>query len=242
LLPTSSSTSGFFDNRRDVVAGREVGLCSAWVWRHASHVANVGGRVRYPQAEPNASVVQREDLGPPTRRCRFESGHSLQSLCGVKAACRALNPCGGGSSPPRGTNSLISYSCTSSWRNRQTHGVESPGVRVRLPVRTPSPRGATADAPRSDRGDPGSNPGEATIFPGVAEWLTRPPQKRLNATGLNPVLMWVRIPPPGPSWGGHSRRAEDTALSARRYGFESRCPRQDGPVVQGEDSCLASRG
>ncbi len=34
---------------------------------------------------------------------------------------------------------------------------------------------------------------------------------------------------------------KDAALSAREYGFESRCPRQDGLVVQGQDPWSAPR-
>src|SRR5262249_3365417 len=52
--------------------------------------------------------------------------------------------------------------------------------------------------------------------------------------------MWVRIPPLGPSWRGHSRR-KDAALAAREYGFESRCPRQDGGrLAEGRDGDLGS--
>ena len=70
-----------------------------------------------------------------------------------------------------------------------------------------------ADAARSDRADRGSNPHEPTN-PGVAELLTRPPQELLAAAGLRPVHMRVRIPPPGPLWGGHSRRGRRRVVSA----------------------------
>jgi hypothetical protein len=68
-----------------------------------------------------------------------------------------------------------------------------------------------ADAARSDRADRGSNPREPTI-PSVAEMA--------YAVGPNPTArpsrraMWVRIPPLGPFWGGHSRRERLRVVSA----------------------------
>jgi hypothetical protein len=72
-----------------------------------------------------------------------------------------------------------------------------------------------ADAARSDRADRGSNPREPTIsVPAWRNWLTRPSQTRLNASALRAEDMWVRIPPLGPSWGGHSRRERRRVVSA----------------------------
>src|SRR5262245_25292849 len=87
------------------------------------------------------------------RAGRFPGSAPLP-LCSVNAACRALNPCGGGSSPPRGTNDHVAI-----------------GRRDRLSW----------------------DPSEGDIVEG-----------------------------------------QDAALSAREYGFESRCPRQHeaGLVVQ----------
>ena len=62
----------------------------------------------------------------------------------------------------------------------------------------------SADAARSDRADRGSNPREPTI----------------PARGFE-----------SPRWDhsdGDIVEGKDAALSAREYGFESRCPRQDG--------------
>ncbi len=51
--------------------------------------------------------------------------------------------------------------------------------------------------------------------PAWRNWLTRPPQDRLNAAGLKPASMWVRLPPPGPiTLRGHSRRGRRRVVSA----------------------------
>jgi hypothetical protein len=88
----------------------------------------------------------------------------------------------------------------------------------------------SADAARSDRADRGSNPREPTTFPAWRKWLTRSAQTRLNSSASR-----------ADSCGFESHRwdhpegdiveGKDAALSAREYGFESRCPRQDGLVV-----------
>ena len=92
----------------------------------------------------------------------------------------------------------------------------------------------SADAARPDRADRGSNPREPTIHPSVAEMAYGSAQTRLNASASR-----------ADSCGFESHRwdhpegdiveGKDAALSAREYGFESRCPRQDGLVVQRED-------
>ncbi len=109
---------------------------------------------------------------------------------------------------------------------RQTHHVQTVGIPVRIRARRLSDPLQGAAAPRTP------------CFTGRGGVAYAAASRAAERTGSTPVLMWVRIPPPGPSWGGRSRRAEDTALSARKCGFESRRPRQDGPVVQGETPAL----
>ena len=99
----------------------------------------------------------------------------------------------------------------------------------------------SADAARSDRADRGSNPREPTTLPAWRKWLTRSAQTRLNASASR-----------ADSCGFESHRwdhpegdiveGKDAALSAREYGFESRCPRQDGLVVQPSKSCCGGKG
>lgn len=45
-----------------------------------------GGTGSLPVGRTRASVVQRQDHGPPTQICRFESGHSLQVAMVLTAA------------------------------------------------------------------------------------------------------------------------------------------------------------
>ena len=70
-------------------------------------------------------------------------------------------------------------------------------------------------------------------FPAWRKWLTPPAQDR-RACGFE-SHRWDH--PEGDIVEG-----KDSALSARQYGFESRCPRQDGLVVQREDPWPAPRG
>jgi hypothetical protein len=64
-----------------------------------------------------------------------------------------------------------------------------------------------------------SNPASRPTFPAWRNWLTRPSQKRLNASALRAENMWVRIPPPGPFW-----------RDARPLGWPLRCQRRDRRV------------
>ena len=86
-------------------------------------------------------------------------------------------------------------------------------VAVRIRPTGPSPRGAngrrTTLRPWGSRFESGRGD-----HPGVAERLTRSAQTRLNAAALRAAHMWVRIPPPGPSWRGHSRRGRRRVVSA----------------------------
>ncbi len=92
-------------------------------------------------------------------------------------------------------------------------GLRAYPVAVRIRPTGPSPRGAngrrTTLRPWGSRFESGRGD-----HPGVAERFTRSAQTRLNAAALRTAYMWVRIPPPGPSWGGHSRRGRRRVVSA----------------------------
>ena len=87
---------------------------------------------------------------------------------------------------------------------------QHPGLLTRVVVVRVHPEGPSrlvaqlADAARSDRADRGSNPREPTIPAWRNRWD--------HAEG--DIVEW-----------------QDAALSARKYGFDSRCPRQDGLVA-----------
>ena len=98
---------------------------------------------------------------------------------------------------------------------------QHPGLLTRVVVVRVHPEGPSrlvaqlADAARSDRADRGSNPREPTIPAWRNRWD--------HAEG--DIVEW-----------------QDAALSARKYGFDSRCPRQDGLVVQPSKSCCGGKG
>jgi hypothetical protein len=82
---------------------------------------------------------------------------------------------------------------------------------------------------------------KAARNPAWRNWLTRPPQERLNAAGSNPASMWVRIPPPGPtsSQGALASRPLEPSAAPR----ESRSAARLLPRMQtkGTRGCLGGR-
>ena len=140
-------------------------------------------------------------------RCGFESRHSLQVAMVEWKDGAPVRPKLGFDPRWRLHASLVSMQHFSLLRS--TVRVQVPGEAPSGGTPTDSPRGAKADAPRSDRGDLGSNPSEATIraWRNVESHRSNHPE-------------------------GDIVERKDAALSAREYGFESRCPRQDGLVVQ----------
>ena len=142
-------------------------------------------------------------------RCGFESRHSLQSLCSVNAACRALNPGGGGSSPPRGTSGHVAQS-------GRGNRLRACPVAVRVRPWSPSARGATGrrgtsrpcrsgfESPRADHSQRG----------GVG--LRSRPKPDRPALGRACGFGSHRWDHPE----GDIVEGKDAALSAREYGFE----------------------
>jgi hypothetical protein len=111
----------------------------------ARRAASAEERVRYPQADPIASVVQRKGLGPPTRRRRFESGHSLQSVQlpvvapSIPLWCQRSMP---GSYPVRWwfkstRRDHVRTILKGTWSKGRRHRVVSAEVRVRVPLSSP---------------------------------------------------------------------------------------------------------
>ena len=148
-------------------------------------------------------------------RCGFESRHSLQRSTPFVVSTQhaglltrevvvRVHPEGpmamwpnlaeveslssGGSNPPMVTTII------GSWRNRQTRHAQTVQIGVRIPASRPALRRARSEFERAFL------IAIAARSPGAWQnWPTRPAQTRLNATGLRPGHMWVRIAPLGPS-------------------------------------------
>ena len=153
-------------------------------------------------------------------------------LCSVNAACRALNPRGGGSSPPRGTNGHVAQS-------GRGNRLRACPVAVRVRPWSPSARGAIGRRGTFRPCRSGFESPRADQSPAWRKRLTQSAQPDSPASGGGPCGFESHC------WDhpeGDIVEGKDAALSAREYGFESRCPRQDGLVVQREDPWPAPRG
>src|SRR5437879_1487645 len=159
------------------------------------------------------SRSDRDRRGTPEFTSAFlrNPGISSTPLCSVNGACRALNPRGGGSSPPRGTK----WPCSPIRQRQQVESLSSGGSNP--PVVTVAARGAIGR--------------RGTFRPCRSGFES--PRGGHPSTGFESHR------------GDHSEgdivEGKDAALSAREYGFESRCPRQNGLVAQREDPWFAPR-
>lgn len=126
-----------------------------------------------------------------------------------------------------------------SWRNWQTRHVQTVQIGVRIPASRPSTQPSVAELAYAV----GSTPTERIGRVFRAERLLVISPRSTLGEMLDDALRGARTPIKEPSTCGfESHRwdhpegdiveGKDSALSAREYGFESRCPRQDGLVVQ----------